>query len=77
MRFCKPDWENDGNCHHLVGTEINVYQWNAGCKANFLLTAGYRYSNHKEITIPGAGSIARDTAIRTAIEMGGSYKARG
>lgn len=69
MTFRGKEWERCGNHYHLVGTEINVYQWNSGKNANFLVTAGYRNSNHIEKTIEGKGSEARDKAIEFALSL--------
>ena len=69
MTFRGKDWQRYGNHYELVGTSIKVYQWNSGKNANFLVTAGYRISESKEITINGKGQDARDAAIAKAFEL--------
>jgi len=66
-------WERSGNRFHLVGTEVNVYQWNTGKKANFLVTGGYRNSSHIEKSF-GCGINARDDAIAFALSIADKYR---
>lgn len=73
MTFRGKMWERYGNHYNLVGTEINVYQWNTGKNANFLVTAGYRHSNHKEKSF-GKGPTARDAAIEFALSIADDYR---
>lgn len=68
MTFRGKEWEKRGNHYNLLGTEIDVYQWNSGKNANFLVTAGYRNSNHIEKTFP-KGDGARDAAIAYALSI--------
>lgn len=72
MTFRGEQWERLGNRYHLVGTQVDVYQWNSGKKANFLVTTGYRNSNHKERTFP-KGEGARDAAIAYALSLAEQY----
>lgn len=65
--FGGKQWERNGNRYHLVGTQIDVYQWNSGKNANFLV-AGYRNSNHKERSFP-KGDGARAAAIEYAFML--------
>jgi hypothetical protein len=74
MTFRGKDWQRYGNHYDLVGTSIKVYQWNSGKNANFLVSAGYRISESKEITISGKGQDARDRAIETAYSLRDSGK---
>lgn len=76
MTFRGKMWERYGNHYNLVGTEINVYQWNTGKNANFLVTAGYRHSNHREKSF-SKGAEARDAAIAYALSLADSYKLKG
>ena len=62
MTFRGKEWERHGNHYNLVGTEINVYQWNSGKNANFMVTAGYRNSTYKQRSF-SKGPSARDAAI--------------
>ncbi len=61
-------WERNGNHYHLIGTEVNVYQWNSGKNANFLVTSGYRNSNHVERSFPKSET-AKEDAIRFALSL--------
>ena len=62
--FREKCWKRGGNAYRLVGTNIQIYVWNSGEKANFLLEEGGR-----TYTIPGKGARARDFAIRKAYEL--------
>lgn len=73
MTFQGKQWKRNGNKYNLVGTQINVYQWNSGKNANFLVTAGYRNSNHIERTFP-KGDGARDAAITYALSLAEKYR---
>ena len=73
MTFRGKMWERYGNHYNLVGTEINVYQWNTGKNANFLVTAGYKHSNHKEKSF-SKGPTARDAAIAFALSIVDDYR---
>ena len=72
MTFRGKQWERLGNRYRLVGTQVEVYQWNSGKEANFLVTAGYRNSNHRERTFP-KGEGARDAAIAYAMSLAEQY----
>lgn len=72
MTFRGKQWERLGNRYRLVGTQVEVYQRNSGRDANFLVTAGYRNSNHKERTFP-KGKDARDAAIAYAMSLAAQY----
>ena len=72
MTFRGKQWERSGNQYHLVGTSVNVYQWNSGRNANFLVTAGYTNSNHVERSFP-KGEGARDAAIMYAMALAQAY----
>lgn len=74
MTFRGNQWERQGNHYHLANTQIDVYQWNSGKNANFLVTAGYRNSNHIEKTFP-KGEGARDAAITYAMSLSKQYPA--
>ena len=74
MTFRGKQWERTGNRYHLVGTQVNVYQWNSGKDANFLVTAGYRNSDHRERSFP-KGSNARYAAISYAMSLATMYNA--
>lgn len=73
MNFRGKEWERFGNRYHLVGTQISVYQWNSGRNANFMVSAGYRNSNHMDKTISGKGAGARDEAIRFSMSIADRY----
>ena len=73
MTFKKSLFDNIGNNHFLKGTSINIIQWNTGKNANFLVTAGYRNSNHIEKTF-SKGSKARDMAISYALSISDKYR---
>lgn len=68
LNFRSKKWERNGNHYHLIGTDVNVYQWNSGKNANFLVTAGYRNSNHVERSFP-KGEMAKEQAIKFAFEL--------
>ena len=73
MTFRGKMWERNGNHYTLVGTEIKIYQWNSGENANFLVTAGFRNSNHIEKSFQ-KGAEARDKAITFALSIANKYK---
>ena len=73
MTFRGKMWERHGNHYTLVGTEIQIYQWNIGKDANFLVTAGFRNSNHIEKSFQ-KGAEARDKAITFALSIADKYK---
>ena len=73
MTFRGKMWERYGNHFNLVGTEINIYQWNSGKNANFLVTAGYRHINHIEKSFYKVAE-ARDAAINFALSIADKYK---
>lgn len=73
MTFRGKMWERNGNHYTLVGTEIKIYQWNSGENANFLVTAGFRNSNHIEKSFQ-KGAEARDKAITFALSIADKYK---
>lgn len=76
MTFRGKEWKRYGNHYNLVGTEINVYFWNTGKNANFLVTAGYRISNHIEKSF-AKGETARDNAIKYALSLKDKYLIKG
>lgn len=73
MTFQGKQWKRSGNKYNLVGTQINIYQWNSGKNANFLVTAGYRNSNHIERAFP-RGDGSRDAAITYALSLAEKYR---
>ena len=73
MTFRDKRFARSGNMYYVKGTEVTIYQWNAGKKANFLVCAGFRNSTHKEKSIP-AGEGARDKAITLALEWASDPK---
>ena len=73
MIFRCKQWERFGNHYHLIGSSINVYQWNTGKNANFLVTAGYKEQNHIEKSFAKSGS-ARDEAINFALSLKDKYR---
>ena len=75
--FRGKEWERDGgNYYWLVGSEIKVYFWNSGKDSNFLVTAGFKKSNHKEKSF-SKGPAARDAAIEYALSLKDMYLIRG
>lgn len=76
MTFRGKEWERHGNHYNLVGTEINVYQWNSGKNANFMVTAGYRNSTYQQRSF-SKGQSARDEAITYALSLKDNYKIGG
>lgn len=76
MTFRGKEWERHGNHYNLVGTEINVYQWNSGKNANFMVTAGYRKSTYKQLSF-SKGPSARDAAITYALSLKDKYRIEG
>lgn len=71
--FDRKIWKRTCNHYHLDGTSIDIYFWNSGKNQNYMLTAGYRNSNHIEKTIPGKGPEAREIAIKMALELRYQY----
>lgn len=70
MTFRGKQWKRIGNHYNLVGTKINVYQWNSGAKANFLVEKiGLPPWEQNTWTISGTGQEARDRAIAKAFEL--------
>ena len=65
MNFRGKQWIRNGNHYHLVGTRINVYQWNAGANATFLVEK----LGVGTFTVHGKGSEARDEAIKKALDL--------
>ena len=72
MNFRGKEWKRDGNYYTLIGTEIKIIQWNTGKNANFLVTAGFRNSNHIEKYFE-KGPEARDAAINFALSIKDKY----
>jgi len=72
MTFKGKEWKRYGNHYNLLGTEINVYFWNTGKNANFLVTAGYRKSNYTQKSF-SKGQTARDAAIEYALSIRERY----
>ena len=72
MTFRNKAFQRFGNHYNVVGTSVNVYQWNTGKNANFLVTAGYRNSDHIEKSFP-KGDTARDDAINFALSLRERY----
>lgn len=68
MTFRGKQWQRNGNHYNLVGTRINVYQWNTGAKANFLVEELGKGTH----TVHGKGAAARDAAIKMAFDLAGS-----
>lgn len=70
MTFGGKEWQRFGNHYWLIGTNIAVYQWNSGAKANFMIEIrGLNPWEPNTITIPGKGAEARDRAITLAHEL--------
>ena len=67
MTFRGKRWKRDCNHYLLVGTNIAVYQWNSGEKANFLVEERGK-GRH---TVHGKGAAARDAAIALAFSLAG------
>ena len=67
MTFRGKQWQRNGNHYNLVGTRINVYQWNTGAKANFLVEK----LGEGTYTVHGKGAAARDAAIKMAFDLAG------
>lgn len=72
MTFKGKEWKRSGNHYNLVGTEINVYFWNTGANANFLVAAGYRKSTYTSKSF-SKGPTARDAAIEYALSIKERY----
>ena len=70
------EWIRQGNWYSLAGTEIRVYQWNSGSRANFLVTAGFRQSTHIERSF-AYGPEARTAAIEYALSLREKYPRKG
>ena len=73
MDFRGKEWKRCGNHYDLDGTSIKIYQWNSGKNANFLVTAGYRNSDHVEKSFSKGGQ-ARDLAIGYAYSIRDKYQ---
>ena len=55
-----------------VGTKVNVYQWNSGANATFMVEKlGVPVGQQNTWSIDGKGTEARDKAIAKAFELGG------
>lgn len=67
MTFRGKQRRRNGNHYNLVGTRINVYQWNAGEKANFWVEELGKGTH----TVHGKGAEARDAAIKMAFCLAG------
>lgn len=67
MTFRGKQWQRNGNHFLLVGTNIAIYQWNTGEKANFLVEERGKGTH----TVHGKGSAARDAAIKMAFDLAG------
>lgn len=76
MTFRGKRWKSIGNRFHLIGYDIDIYQWNSGKNANFLVYAGYRNSTHKEKSF-AKGPEARDAAIEYAMSIKDKYVTGG
>lgn len=76
MTFRGKEWQRSGNHYNLVGTEINVYQWNTGENANFMVTAGYRKSTYIQKSF-AKGPKARNAAITYALTIKDKYLITG
>lgn len=64
-----------GNHYHLINSEIDIYFWNTGKNANFLVTAGYSKFNKKQKSF-SKGEQAREDAINYAISLINEYPGR-
>lgn len=64
-----------GNHYHLINSEIDIYFWNTGKNANFLVTAGYSNFNKKQKSF-GNGEQAREDAINYALTLLDKYPGR-
>jgi hypothetical protein len=73
MTFRDKRFEKCGNHYNLIGTEINIYHWNKGKSANFLVTAGYGTYNHIEKAFPKSET-AREDAIKFALSIQEQFK---
>ena len=65
MNFRGKQWSRNGNHYHLVGTRINVYFWNSGANANFLVEK----LGVGTFTVHGKGAEARENAIKMAFDL--------
>lgn len=70
--FRNKEWTKHGNHYHLEGTQINIYQWNSGKNANFLVEAGYYTNNYITKSFP-KGENAREQAIEFALSIKDKY----
>lgn len=70
--FQSKEWKRYGNHYNLVGTSINVFFWNTGKNANFLVDAGYKKSN-KHYKSFSKGPQAREDAINYALSIKDKY----
>lgn len=73
MTFRDKRFEKIGNHYNLIGTEINIYHWNNGKNANFLVTAGYSTYHHIEKAFPKSET-AREDAIKYALSIQEQFK---
>ena len=71
MNFRAKEWTRNGNRYHLEETEIDIYQWNAGKNANFMVYAGYG-RKHEEKSF-AKGPEARERAIEYAYSIKAEY----
>ena len=72
MTFRGKQGKRFGNHYNLVGTKINVYQWNSGTNATFMVEKlGVPVGQQNTWSIDGKGAEARDKAIAKAFELGG------
>ena len=72
-KWDKKIFEHIGNKYNVIGTSVNIYYWNSGKNQTFLVTAGYKNSDHVEKTIPGKGPEAREKAINLALSIKDKY----
>lgn len=73
MTFRGKQWKRHGNRYNLVGYQVDIYQWNSGKNANFLVCAGYSNRNHVEKAF-SKGPEARDAAIQYALSIKDKYR---
>ena len=78
LSFLPSEWETGRNRKRLKGHLIEIFQWNTGAEANFMIEASetvdggrklHPSGRHISRTIPGYGPNARDAAIRMAMEL--------
>jgi hypothetical protein len=63
---------NGANHYHVINSEIDIYFWNTGKNANFLVTAGYSKFNKKQKSF-SKGPAAREAAIDYALALKDRY----